>query len=114
MPKPWEGGERVTVLLMGLDYRDWEKGEGPPRTDTMILLTLDPVTETAGMMNIPRDLWVSIPGFDYGRINTAYPLGEASITWAAGLGWRSIRSKRCWAWDQLLRSDRLWRVRALH
>jgi LCP family protein required for cell wall assembly len=60
---------------MGLDYRDWEAGDGPPRTDTMILLTIDPLTKTAGMLNIPRDLWVSIPGFEYGRINTAYPLG---------------------------------------
>ena len=32
---------------------------------------------TAGMLSIPRDLWVSIPGFDYGKINTAYQLGEA-------------------------------------
>jgi LCP family protein required for cell wall assembly len=76
-PLPWDGASRVTVLVMGLDYRDWEAGEGPPRTDTMILLTIDPLTKTAGMMNVPRDLWVSIPGFEYGRINTAYPLGIA-------------------------------------
>jgi LCP family protein required for cell wall assembly len=62
---------------MGLDYRDWEAADGPPRTDTMILLTIDPLTKTAGMLNIPRDLWVNIPGFEYGRINTAYPLGIA-------------------------------------
>lgn len=74
-PPPWDGASRVTILVMGLDYRDWELGEGPPRTDTMILLTIDPLTKTAGMLNVPRDLWVSIPGFEYGRINTAYPLG---------------------------------------
>jgi len=74
---PWDGASRVTVLVMGLDYRDWEAGDGPPRTDTMILLTIDPLTKTAGMLNVPRDLWVNIPGFDYGRINTAYPLGIA-------------------------------------
>jgi LCP family protein required for cell wall assembly len=74
---PWDGTGRVTVLLMGLDYRDWSAGEGPARTDTMILLTLDPLNNTAGMMSIPRDLWVSIPGFENGRINTAYFLGEA-------------------------------------
>jgi len=62
---------------MGMDYCDSEAGEGPPRTDTMILLTIDPLTKTAGMLNVPRDLWVSIPGFEYGRINTAYPLGIA-------------------------------------
>ena len=76
-PEPWDGVKPVTLLVMGLDYRDWERGEGPPRTDTMILLTIDPLTKTAGMMNIPRDLWVNIPGFDHGKINTAYPLGES-------------------------------------
>jgi LCP family protein required for cell wall assembly len=74
-PQPWDGASRVTVLVMGLDYRDWEE-EGPSRTDTMILFTLDPVARTAGILSIPRDLWVNIPGFDYGKINTAYYLGE--------------------------------------
>ena len=41
-----------------------------------MLLTLDPVSRTAGMLSIPRDLWVNVPGFDYGKINTAYYLGE--------------------------------------
>ncbi len=76
-PAPWDGASPVTLLVMGLDYRDWESGDGPPRTDTMILLTVDPLTKTAGMLNVPRDLWVSIPGFEYDRINNAYPLGEA-------------------------------------
>jgi len=74
-PEPWDGTSRVTILVMGLDYRDWEAGE-TPRTDTMILFTVDPLTRTAGMLSIPRDLWVNIPGFDYGKINTAYYLGE--------------------------------------
>jgi LCP family protein required for cell wall assembly len=74
---PWDGTGRVTVLVMGLDFRDWSAGSGPSRTDTMMLLTLDPLNNTAGMLSIPRDLWVSIPGFKNGRINTAYFLGEA-------------------------------------
>ncbi len=76
-PEAWDGASRVTVLVMGLDYRDWEAGTGAPRTDTMILLTLDPLSRTAGMLSIPRDLWVNVPGFEYGRINTAYSLGVA-------------------------------------
>lgn len=75
VPVTWDGAQRVTVLVMGLDYRDWEEDQGAPRTDTMILLTIDPLTNTAGILNIPRDLWVNIPGFNYDRINTAYPLG---------------------------------------
>ena len=75
--KPWDGAGRVTVLLLGVDYRDWSSGEGPSRSDTMILVTLDPTTKEAGMLSIPRDLWVSIPGFEHGKINTAYYLGDA-------------------------------------
>jgi polyisoprenyl-teichoic acid--peptidoglycan teichoic acid transferase len=75
--KPWDGAERVTILLLGLDYRDWEAGEKYSRSDTMILLTLDPMNNTAGILSIPRDMWVSIPGFKHGKINTAYYLGDA-------------------------------------
>ncbi|MCX8061710.1 MAG: LCP family protein [Anaerolineales bacterium] len=76
-PEPWDGASRINLLVMGLDYRDWAAGEGAPRTDTMILFTIDPLSKTAGILNIPRDLWVAIPGFQYGKINTAYQLGEA-------------------------------------
>jgi len=80
IPQPWDGAERVNLLIMGLDYNDWRaanEGGGPPKTDSMILFTIDPINRTAGMLSIPRDLWVSIPGYNYGRINTAYALGEA-------------------------------------
>jgi LCP family protein required for cell wall assembly len=76
LPPPWDGASRVTLLLIGLDARDLE-GDGPPRSDTMMVLTIDPLSRTAGMLSIPRDLWVNIPGFGYSRINTAYSLGEA-------------------------------------
>lgn len=76
-PQPWSGNERVTILLLGLDYRDWEANSGAPRSDTMLLVTFDPISNQAGMLSIPRDLWVEIPGFGYNRINTAYMFGEA-------------------------------------
>ena len=84
-PEPWDGVSRVNVLIMGLDYRDWEAGE-TPRTDTMIVLTLDPLNKTAAMVSIPRDLWVSIPGFEHGKINTAYYLGEVYNLPGGGAG----------------------------
>ncbi len=74
--KAWDGSRRVTALLMGLDFRDWEANEPASRTDSMMLVTYDPVSNTAGILSIPRDMWVYIPGFDYGKINTAYYLGE--------------------------------------
>ncbi|MHB8855646.1 MAG: LCP family protein [Bellilinea sp.] len=84
-PDPWDGKSRVTVLVMGLDYRDWEAGD-PPRSDTMLLFTLDPLTNTAGILSIPRDLWVNIPGYDYAKINTAYFLGEVNNLPGGGPG----------------------------
>ena len=73
--KVWDGKERVNILALGIDQRTYE--EGPWRTDTMIVLTLDPVTMSGGILSIPRDLWVPIPGYEEGRINTAHYLGEA-------------------------------------
>lgn len=84
-PDPWDGKNRVTILLLGLDYRDWQAGD-PPRSDTMVLFTLDPVSGTAGMLSIPRDMWVNIPGFDYAKINTAYFLGETNNLPGGGPG----------------------------
>lgn len=75
-PEPWDGNSRVTVLILGLDYNDWRSGE-VPHSDTMILLSLDPITKTASMLSLPRDLWVNIPDFGYGRINEAYFNGAA-------------------------------------
>ena len=42
-----------------------KKVEQASRSDTMILLTVDPSSMTAGMLSIPRDLWVNVPGFGY-------------------------------------------------
>lgn len=84
--RPWDGASRVTMLIMGLDLRDWEAGQGAPRTDTMVLLTIDPSTRTAGMLSIPRDLWVNVPGYGYNRINAAYMFGEGSQLPGGGPG----------------------------
>lgn len=82
----WDGASRVNILFIGLDYRDYIQNEGPPRTDTMILFTIDPQSKTAGFLSIPRDLWVNIPGFGYSRINTAYPSGEGAKLPGGGPG----------------------------
>ena len=82
----WDGGSRVTMLFIGLDERDWEVGQGAPRSDTMILFTIDPISKTAGMLSIPRDMWVNIPGFGYSRINTAYSSGEGNKLPGGGPG----------------------------
>jgi len=70
----WTGKDRITVLLLGIDERAQETG--PFRTDTMMVLTLDPVSKQGGVLSVPRDLWVPIPGYQDGRINTAHFLGD--------------------------------------
>lgn len=74
----WDGKSRINILLLGLDYstRRQKGDQGSPLSDTMILVTVDPLTNTIGAMSIRRDLWVNIPKFDYNKINSAYKLGE--------------------------------------
>ena len=74
----WDGGSRINILFVGLRGGDPIKGDCPFCTDTLILLTVDPATKTAGMLSIPRDMWVNIPGFGFSRINTAWTLGRGS------------------------------------
>lgn len=73
----WEDPRRINVLLMGVDQRGDEIFEDRFRTDTMIIVQVDPITKTVGVLSIPRDLWVQIPGFESGRINLANYLGDA-------------------------------------
>lgn len=74
VPLPdYEQKERVNILLLGVDKRPDETFS---RTDTMILVTVDPNNKTAGMLSVPRDLWGPIPGYDEDRINKAYYFGE--------------------------------------
>lgn len=73
--EPWSGNERVSILLLGIDQRCEE--DGPTHTDSMMVLTIDPVGLSAAVLSIPRDLWVEIPGFGMDRINQANYFGEA-------------------------------------
>jgi LCP family protein required for cell wall assembly len=85
LPPAWDGASRINILFLGLDARDIGQ-DGPPRSDTMMLFTVDPISKTAGMLSIPRDMWVNIPGFGYSRINTAYASGEGNQLPGGGPG----------------------------
>lgn len=63
---------QVNILLLGSDQRPYEGGF---RTDTIILLTLNPSAGTANLTSLPRDLYVYIPGWTVQRINTAFGYG---------------------------------------
>lgn len=74
--EPWDGTSRLTVLLMGIDRRPGETGLSY-RTDTIMLLSLDPRTEELGILSIPRDTYIEVPGYAGARrINEPMVLGE--------------------------------------
>ena len=73
-----QNGRRWTFLVMGVDRRPHE-GNAPSRTDTMFVATVDPQTNSARALAIPRDLWVDVHGPNgvfQQRINSAYEFGE--------------------------------------
>jgi LCP family protein required for cell wall assembly len=65
------GQDTVNFLLIGSDKRPG----GSFRTDTMVIAILRPNDGQVSLISIPRDLWVSIPGWENQRINTAYQHG---------------------------------------
>lgn len=80
----WDGASRINIVFFGLrgTNQNISEGDCPHCTDTIMVLTVDPVTKTAGMLSIPRDMWVHIPG-GYGditgnRINQAWTIGEGT------------------------------------
>ena len=86
-PEPAEGSpgtKRINILLLGVDRRPHhdQSQDGPPNTDSIHILSLDPITKSATALSLPRDLYVEVPSpekqgeFWEIRINTAYKLGE--------------------------------------
>ncbi|MDD5469074.1 MAG: LCP family protein [Anaerolineales bacterium] len=61
-------GQKI-ILLLGADSRP---GDTAFRTDTIIVLVLNPKQGTASLLSFPRDLYVNIPGWGTDRINTAF------------------------------------------
>src|SRR5207302_518782 len=74
----WTGTERLNVLLLGIDSRG--DSSQTQNTDTMIVLSLDPVNKTAAMLSIPRDVYIDRPGVFTDKINAAYAFGGYDLT----------------------------------
>ncbi|HWV84704.1 MAG TPA: LCP family protein [Capillimicrobium sp.] len=79
-----EAGEPQTLLVLGSDRRYIDiQQKNPSRSDTIILLRLDPERGATAVMSIPRDLKVEIPtknGVVVDKINAAYSLGGPGLT----------------------------------
>ncbi|MCW2925618.1 MAG: LytR family transcriptional regulator [Thermoleophilia bacterium] len=76
-------GEPANILLLGSDHRKTDGGKAvgddDQRSDTMLLVRLDPKRETISMLSLPRDLYVPIPGHGSSKINEAYHLGGPDL-----------------------------------
>jgi polyisoprenyl-teichoic acid--peptidoglycan teichoic acid transferase len=73
------GGEPENILILGSDKRA-NLQEDPGRSDTTILLRLDPDRNAIAVMSIPRDLKVEIPGVGTDKFNAAYTYGGPKLT----------------------------------
>jgi polyisoprenyl-teichoic acid--peptidoglycan teichoic acid transferase len=76
-------GKPQTILVIGDDRRKTEalqKRPPPTRSDTMILVRLDPSKGATALMSLPRDLVVNIPGHGRQKLNAAFAYGEDRLT----------------------------------
>lgn len=81
-PPKWEGKERVNILLLGGDSRGLGDNE-IPRSDSMIVVSIDPVTKKSYLFSILRDTYVKIPNNGMDRINTAIVTGGPELAMKA-------------------------------
>jgi len=73
-------GGPQTILLLGSDQRYVDiKAKNPVRSDTIILLRLDPAKGATTVMSLPRDLKVHIPGHGNDKLNAAYAIGGPAL-----------------------------------
>ena len=77
IPDPIKNERPISFLLLGIDERENDKG----RTDTMIVVTVNPNKNTTKMISIPRDTYTKIIGFEIeDKINHAYAFGGIEMT----------------------------------
>ena len=69
---------QINILLLGADARP---GQRRFRTDTIILLTINPQLGKVNLLSFPRDLYITIPGQGQNRINTAYFYGKMDLVY---------------------------------
>jgi polyisoprenyl-teichoic acid--peptidoglycan teichoic acid transferase len=74
-------GDPENILILGSDKRAGEEfEEDPGRSDTTILLRINPEKDSIAVMSIPRDLKVEIPEYGTGKFNEAYSYGGPKLT----------------------------------
>jgi polyisoprenyl-teichoic acid--peptidoglycan teichoic acid transferase len=67
---------KINILLVGFD----SSINGPPRADTIILASIDLKSKGIGVLSIPRDTRVNIPGYGMNRVNATHAFGDIELT----------------------------------
>lgn len=79
--------DKATIMIMGVDEREDDVG----RSDTLMIATIDPETNQAALLSIPRDTRVKIKGHGYDKINAAYAYGGHNLTQATVENFLGVR-----------------------
>ncbi len=66
----------LNIVLLGSDRRP---GDDTWRTDTIIVVAIDPASMSAGVIGVPRDMWVDIPDHAPNRVNTLDEFGGPAL-----------------------------------
>jgi LCP family protein required for cell wall assembly len=74
-----ESPSAMNLLVLGSDRRPEEAGENG-RSDTIILVHIDPDNDYLSVLSLPRDLRVEVPGHGMEKINAAYSFGGAALS----------------------------------
>ncbi|MCU9613205.1 LCP family protein [Caldibacillus lycopersici] len=73
--------DNISILIIGVDTSEKRANDGNPRSDTLILATLNKHTNSVKLLSIPRDSYVYIPEVGYEtRINAAHAYGGPKAT----------------------------------
>ena len=68
--------DKATIMIMGVDERDDDVG----RSDTLMIASIDPKTNQASLLSVPRDTRVKIKGHGFDKINAAYAYGKEKLS----------------------------------
>lgn len=75
-----EAGEPVSILLLGVDTGDLGRTE-QGRSDSMVVVTINPHTQKTTLLSIPRDTYTEIVGYGTSdKINHAYAFGGTAMS----------------------------------
>lgn len=87
-----KAGKPISILMLGTDTGELGRND-KGRTDSMMIVTVNPVKSETTIMSIPRDALMAIPGYESTfpqKINAAYELGSAKTAIETVQNWLNV------------------------